>query len=227
MSVSALHTPTPRDVLVTGGTGYMGQRLVSTLLARGHGVRVLTRESSAHKVPDGATPAIGDALNAESITRVLHNGETVVHLVGTPHPNPSKAKEFERVDLASARAITQACAAHASPHLVYVSVAHPAPTMHAYIAARMAAEQAIADAQLTATIVRPWYVLGPGHWWPITLMPMYALAEFVPAWRDGARRLGLVTLAQMVNALTNAVESPPSTGTRRIVDVQAIKRAKL
>ena len=80
--------------------------------------------------------------------------------------------------------------------LVYVSVAQPAPVMQAYIDARAAA--AIVEAQLTATIVRPWYVLGPGHRWPLLLSPLYQLAEWVPVTRATARRLGLVTLAQIV-----------------------------
>jgi hypothetical protein len=73
--------------------------------------------------------------------------------------------------------------------------------------------------------VRPWYVLGPGHRWPWILLPFYALAEMLPATRDGARRLGLVTLAQMTRALVHAVEHPPPPGAPRIVDVPGIRAA--
>jgi hypothetical protein len=45
----------------------------------------------------------------------------------------------------------------------------------------------------------------------------------VPGCREGARRLGLVTLDQMVNALVRAVEEPPPAGTVRIVDVPGIR----
>jgi hypothetical protein len=64
-----------------------------------------------------------------------------------------------------------------------------------------------------ATILRPWYVLGPGHRWPYVLVPAYWLLERISSTREGARRLGLVTLEQMLQALTDAVESP-STGVR-------------
>ncbi len=84
--------------------------------------------------------------------------------------------------------------------------------MHAYVAARVAGEAAIADAGLTATILRPWYVLGPGHWWPVVLVPFYAIGEILPPTRESARRLGLVSVAQMVRALVHAVESPPPPG---------------
>lgn len=217
------HAPMLRDVFVTGGTGYMGRRLIPQLVARGHRVRVLVRESSLGRVPKGAEPVVGDVLDPTSVTNALSSDETVVHLVGTPHPNPSKAEEFQRVDLASIRAVSAACATRHNPHLVYVSVAHPAPVMHAYIAARSEGEQCIRDAHLTATVLQPWYVLGPGHWWPVALTPMYAVAGLVPPLRDGARRLGLVTIAQMVHALQTAVECPPTRGTVSIVDVAGIR----
>jgi hypothetical protein len=48
-------------------------------------------------------------------------------------------------------------------HFIYVSVAHPAPAMQAYIAARSACEAESESRGLDATILRPWYVLRPGH----------------------------------------------------------------
>jgi uncharacterized protein YbjT (DUF2867 family) len=210
-------------VVVTGGTGYVGRPLVAALVARGHRVRALCRRPSASRVPPGATAVVGDALDAESIAAALRPGDTVVQLVGTPHPAPSKAAEFVRVDLASVKASVAAAARTGAAHFVYVSVAHPAPVMHAYIAVRTEGELAITEAGLTATILRPWYVTGPGHRWPIALVPIYAIASLVPAWQAGAHRLGLVTLKQMVAALARAVESPPEEGFRRILEVPAIR----
>jgi uncharacterized protein YbjT (DUF2867 family) len=108
-------------------------------------------------------------------------------------------------------------------HLVYVSVAQPALVMKAFIEVRSAGEAMIRNAGLTATILRPWYILGPGHWWPIALMPVYKIAEMIPSSRGSAQRLGLVTIGQMVNALVNAVESPPSWGSVRVVEVPEIR----
>jgi uncharacterized protein YbjT (DUF2867 family) len=216
---------TARDVFVTGGTGYVGQRLIPALVARGHRVRVLTRAVSAARVPDGAQPIVGDALDARSYGDALTSRDTLIHLVGTPHPSPAKAEEFRRVDLPSIEAAVAAASTAGVPHFVYVSVAHPAPIMRAYIEVRSAGERAIEAAGLTATILRPWYVLGPGHWWPVVLMPVYALMEAVPATRPGARRLGLVSISQMINALVHAVEAPPASRAVRVLTVPDIRRA--
>ncbi|PYR68020.1 MAG: epimerase [Acidobacteria bacterium] len=212
-----------RDVFVTGGTGYIGRRLIEALLARGHRVRALVRPESAGRVPAGAITVVGNALEASSFAAAVTPADTIVHLVGTPHPSPSKAAEFQRVDRPSILATVEAARRAGAAHLVYVSVAHPAPVMHAYIEARSAGERAIADAGLTATILRPWYVLGPGHRWPYLLIPFYAVARLIPSKRESARRLGLVTLPQMVNALVRAVENPPRPAQIRILEVPDIQ----
>jgi len=215
------------NVVVAGGTGYIGRALTELLVTRGHDIAALVRPESRDKLPPGATPILGDALDAATFAQSLPRNATLVHLVGTPHPNPSKAQQFERVDLASIRASVEAARRAAVAHLVYVSVAQPAPVMRAYIAVRALGEAAIASAGLTATVLRPWYVIGPGRRWPILLKPAYWILERLPSTRASARRLGLVTLEQMVAALAVAVEHPPTTGTIRIIDVPGIRAAKL
>ena len=212
-----------RDVFVTGGTGYLGRPLLAQLVARGHRVRALVRQGSERKLPEGAVPVLGDVLDPDSWTAAVPPADTLVHLVGTPHPSPGKAAEFQRVDLASIRAAVAAAAAAGVGHFVYVSVAHPAPVMRDYIAVRLEGEALIEASGLPATILRPWYVLGPGHRWPHALKPFYALARLLPPTRAAAKRLGLVTRRQMVAALAAAVDRPPAS--LRVVDVPAIRAA--
>jgi uncharacterized protein YbjT (DUF2867 family) len=212
-------------VFITGGTGYVGRRLVRALLELGHDVRVLTRAASTGRVPSGAAAVIGDALDAESFQHELRAGDTLVHLVGTPHPSPAKAAEFRTVDLPSILASVTAARHAGAAHVVYVSVAQPAPVMRDYIAVRAEGEAALAASGLTTTVLRPWYVLGPGHWWPLVLVPLYAIARLIPSTRGGALRLGLVRLDQMVAALVRAVEHPPAPGTLALVDVPRIRSA--
>jgi len=212
-----------REVLVTGGTGFIGRNTIPELLTRGHRVRMLARQESLRRVPAGAEVVPGDALDADSITAALQPGDTVIHLVGTPHPNPTKTKEFEAVDLASIRAMVVAARRVDIAHLVYLSVAQPAPVMRAYIWVRALGETMIKEAGLAATILRPLYVVGPGRRWPMALLPLYKLAELFPAANETAERLGLVSISQMVSALVQAVENPPMPGMIRVWDVAAIR----
>ena len=216
-------TAPTRRVAITGATGYLGRATTAKLLAKGHAVRALVRPGSSHRVATGAEARELDLFDADELARGLENCDTVVHLVGTSHPSPRKAPEFLRVDLASARVSIAAAVRSGVAHFVYVSVAQPAPVMKAYLAARAEAERVLSQSGLTATVVRPWYVLGPGHRWPLFLIPIYACADLFPGLREDARRLGLVTLAQMTNALVDAIERPPGSGVTRLIEVPQIK----
>jgi uncharacterized protein YbjT (DUF2867 family) len=213
-----------RCVFITGGSGYMGQRLIPRLLERGHQVRALVRAGSEKKVPPGCVSVLGNALDSSTYAAQVAPSDTFVQLIGVAHPSPAKAAEFRAIDLPSGLGAVAAAKAAGIQHFVYLSVAHPVPMMKAYIAVRSEVESAIHTAGLNATILRPWYVLGPGHWWPYLLLPAYKLAELLPATRDRARRLGLVTLEQMTSALVAAVENPAPGST--ILDVPAIRSAK-
>jgi uncharacterized protein YbjT (DUF2867 family) len=144
--------------------------------------------------------------------------------VGTPRPSPAKAAEFRRVDLVSIEVAVSAAVEARVAHFVYLSVAQPAPVMQAYVAVRREGEELIRKSGLAATMLRPWYVLGPGHRWPWLLIPFYAVLAIIPSTRDGARRLGLVTRAQMIAALIRAVENP--TQGVRIVEVPEIRSGR-
>src|SRR6185369_5448557 len=116
-------------------------------------------------------------------------------------PSPAKAAAFRQVDLASLQAAVAAARYAGVRHFVYLSVAQPAPLMHAYVAARAEGEALLRASGIASTILRPWYVIGPGHRWPLALLPFYWLAERLPATRETAQRLGLVTIEQMLTAL--------------------------
>ncbi|MGH7523361.1 MAG: SDR family oxidoreductase [Gemmatimonadales bacterium] len=207
---------TARSVFITGGTGYLGRPLITELLARGHSVRALARAGSERRLPPGPDVVTGNALDDATFATSVAPADTFVHLVGTPHPNPSKAQQFRDVDLVSVRAAV-AAAAHAwVKHFIYLSVAYPAPIMHEYIAVRKEGEGMIRASGMPATFLRPFYVLGPGHWWPYPLVPLFALMQQIPATRDGAVRLGPVTLGQMIRTLIHAVEHPPREGVRAL-----------
>jgi len=216
-----------RHVFVTGGTGYIGSRVIPALVARRHHVRALVRSESVSRLPAGCTPVIGNALDATTFSNHVEGCDTFLQLVGTSHPNPTKAAEFERVDFGSARESVRAAEEASISHFVYLSVAPATTVMRAYVDVRMRGEALVRqlaskDASRSATFVRPWYVLGPGHRWPYLVIPAYWIMSAIPATRERARELGLVTISQMVRTLVRCVEEPPKG--ERIVSVPDIKR---
>jgi uncharacterized protein YbjT (DUF2867 family) len=210
---------------MNGATGYLGRPLTTLALSRGHQVTAFVRPGSEARVPAGAVVVTGDPFSSDALASQLSPTDTLVHLIGTPRPSPAKAQQFLDVDLASIRAASRAAARARIAHIVYVSVAHPAPMMRAYIDARTQGEAMVLATGIPATILRPWYVLGPGHRWPYALLPVYWLFERMPSKRDAALRLGLVTHAQMITALMRAIEDGPHD--QGVRDVPAIRAAAL
>jgi uncharacterized protein YbjT (DUF2867 family) len=196
------------DVFITGATGFLGSSLAAELVRRGHRVRALVRPGSESRVMQGCEIVHGNALRSETYAENAALADTFVHLVGVAHPSPSKAEEFRKVDLVSCREAVNAAKQAGTRHFVYLSVARPAPMMKEYQAVRAEGERMIIESGIPASFVRPWYVLGPGRRWPVILKPFYALAGLLPATREGANRLALVTLEQMTQTLAWAVENP-------------------
>lgn len=209
-------------VFVTGGSGYLGSRLIADLLKRGHEVSGLVRAKSAPKLPAGARVVLGDPLLIDSFGEHVRGHDTFVHLVGVGRPSPWMAQQFRDIDLSSIKAALYAAQRVGVQHFVYISVAHPAPIMQAYINVRMEGEARVRVGGIPATILRPWYVLGPGRRWPTFLLPAYRVCEAIPWTRDFALRLGLVEVDQMIDTLTWAVEHP-SRGWR-VLGVPDIRR---
>jgi nucleoside-diphosphate-sugar epimerase len=205
------------DVFIAGATGYLGRHLVPALLARNHGVRALVRPGRV--LPAGVQSIEGDALDGASYRDTIGPADTFVHLVGVPNPTRRRAADYLAVDLTSLKNAVEAAQYAGVRHFIYVSVAQPAPVMKDYIAARAQGEAILRAAGMEASILRPWYVLGPGHRAAHALRPIYALLERIPTSAEMSRRLGLVTIDQMIGAMLFAVENPAS----RILDVPAIR----
>ena len=197
------------NVFMTGATGYIGKNLIPALVARGHVVRALVREGSEKKLARGAVAIRGNALDASTFADSIAPSDTFVQLVGVAHPSPAKAAEFRAIDLVSVtQSVDAAKKAACIRHFVYLSVAHPAPIMHDYVAVREEGESMIRSLGIDATFVRPWYVLGPGHRWPYLILPLYWLWMLSPKSRDTARRLYPVKLARVIRAIADAVDRP-------------------
>ena len=186
-------------------------------------MRALARPGSQARLARGCEAITGDPLDAGSFRERVAPADTFVQLVGVSHPSPAKAAEFRKIDLKSAQAGLEAALDAAVRHFIYISVAHPAPVMKEYIAARSEAEEAVRASGLNATILRPWYILGPGRRWPLLLVPAYWLMGALPSTRESARRLGLVTIDQMVRAMVRAVEEPARG--LRVLEVPQIRAA--
>src|SRR5262245_55771874 len=121
-----------RQIFITGGTGYLGSRLIPLLAQRGHTIKALVRPGSEQRLPTGVQKISGDALRIDSYSNQVPPADTFVHLIGVAHPSPAKAKQFREIDFVSAQVALKAALDAGVRHFVYLSVGQPAPMMKAF-----------------------------------------------------------------------------------------------
>jgi uncharacterized protein YbjT (DUF2867 family) len=142
-------------ILVAGGTGTLGARLVPLLAACGNGVRVLTRDErrADHLRDCGAETIIGDVRDPAAVAKAVHGCATVVSAVhgfaGPGRISPAT------VDRDGNRTLIRAALDAGVEHLVLVSVLGAAPD-HPLSLHRMkyTAEQELVGSGLGWTIIR-------------------------------------------------------------------------
>lgn len=213
----------PKQIFITGGTGYLGRRLIPMLMQKGYSIKALTRKGSEQKLPSGCIPIVSDPFDANAFVHHIEPGSTFIQLLGVSHPGPAKKDLFYQIDFASVSASVAAATRAGCEHFVYVSVAQtPTKVMHDYQVCRKACEKIIRGTTLRASIIRPWYVIGPGHYWPLLLLPLFKLLEIIPRISVKAKALRLVYLEQMLNTLICAVEHLPEQV--RFFEIEDIRR---
>jgi len=195
------------SIFITGGTGYIGSRLIRELLKRKFKVNALVRKGSETKLPAGATTVFGNALDASTFTDKISPAQIFIHLIGVAHPNPRKKQQFIDIDLKSIQESVNAARDKNISHFIYISVA-PSNIMKDFSEVRMQGENLIREYFPNATFLRPFYVLGPGHRWPLLLTPLFKILSLTKSGKEKGNRLGLVWISQMVNALIWAAENP-------------------
>ncbi|HYV92305.1 MAG TPA: NAD(P)H-binding protein [Chitinophagales bacterium] len=209
------------EVFITGGTGYIGSRLVSVLMKKNFPVSALVRNSSEEKLPEKVNVVFGNALDASTFADKIPPSKIFIHMIGVAHPGPRKKQQFIDVDLKSIQQSVTAAKDKGIEHFIYISVA-PSDIMKDYSDVRMQGEKLIYESFSRATFIRPFYVLGPAHYWPLLLTPLFKILSLSKSGREKAKRLGLVWIGQMVNALVWAVENPAHG--IRILEVKDIKK---
>lgn len=210
-------------VFITGGTGYIGSRLIARLLSEGYHVKALVRKGSEKKLPDKCEIIIGDALNSETYAHLVAPAKIFIHLVGVSHPSPAKVEAFRKIDWVSLVQAVNAAKKSTIEHFIYLSVAqYPSRIMQPYQNIRGEGEKLLQNNHFCSSFIRPWYVIGPNHWWPLLLKPLYWLAKMIPATKEGATQLDTVTLNQIISVLMYAVKNTPED--IAIYNVREIKK---
>jgi uncharacterized protein YbjT (DUF2867 family) len=146
-------------ILVIGGTGFIGRRLVARLVESGEKVRVAARGSRQAALPDGVEQAQADVVTGEGLAEAMTGVDRVAHLVAIIIEKGSQ--RFDPVIRGGTEGVVMEAEKAGVKKLVYVSAIGAAPDpKFPYWHAKWAAEQVVAGSSLNYTIIRPSLVFG-------------------------------------------------------------------
>jgi nucleoside-diphosphate-sugar epimerase len=144
---------------ITGGTGFVGGRLIELALAAGHEVRALTRRLQPPR--EGVHWIEGALDEPASLDRLVAGADAVIHVAGVI--NARDAAGFEAGNVSGTAAIVEAAHLSKVDRLVHVSsLAAREPKLSMYGASKARSETLVANSPLDWAIVRPPAVYGPG-----------------------------------------------------------------
>jgi uncharacterized protein YbjT (DUF2867 family) len=190
----------PATILITGGTGFIGSRLVARLALEGKPVRVAARGVRSSSLPDGVETVTADVVSGDGLERALEGVERVAHLVAIIVER--RPLTFDAVIRGGTERLVEAARAAGVRKIVYVSAigADPDPRFP-YWAAKWGAEQAVIGSGLTYTILRPSIVFGPGDDFFNRLAGLVRWNPVVPIAGDGKTRFQPIWVEDLVTCI--------------------------
>jgi uncharacterized protein YbjT (DUF2867 family) len=196
-------------ILVTGGTGFVGQQLVEQLVASGKQVRTLLRPSKkSPTLPKGmAVEAAVCSLQDERGLRAAMRGvDTIFHLAGTERS--SSRAELNDVDIHGTQVLVDA-AAHSGIERIFFLSHLGADRNSAYpvLKAKALAEGAIINSGVPYTIFRSAVVFGPGDQFTTSLARLLKVSPgFFIMPGDGSSLLQPLWISDLISCFLIALD---------------------
>jgi NADH dehydrogenase len=150
------------QVLVAGGTGFIGTHLCPELVERGHDVTALSRSPDDAALPGGVETAAAD-ISSDDLEDIVAGHDAVVNLVALSPLFQPRGRSHQDVHVDGTRNLVQASEAAGVERFVQMSAlgADPDGTT-AYIRAKGDAEDIVRESGLEWVIFRPSVVFGEG-----------------------------------------------------------------
>lgn len=197
-------------ILITGGTGFVGTKIVHALRAEDRPVRVLARDprDAERHATWGCEVVQGDMTDAASLRRAAEGCETVIDLVAIISGKP---EEFRRVMIQGTRDLLAAAKKARAERFVLMSalgVNERTKDLTSYYHAKWDEEQAVQASGLDYTIFRPSFIFGgDGGSLPIYIRQV-RWSPLVTVIGDGNRRLQPIWVDDVAAFFAKSLSTP-------------------
>jgi len=184
---------------LTGGTGFVGSRVIDAAVATGHEVCALVRRPQPDR--PSVTWVAGSLSDRDALESLVDTADAVIHVAGVI--NASTAADFEAGNVDGTLAMLAAATAAGTRRFVHVSsLAAREPQISLYGASKARAEELVEGSGLDWTIVRPPAVYGPGDRETLELFKMAKLGLLVMPSRGHLSIIHVDDLARLLLAMT-------------------------
>lgn len=193
-------------ILVTGGTGVIGEGAIPELIARGHEVRLLSRhaDEDARQWP-GVEPFPGNVADASTLAGAAEGCEAVLHVAGIAAEDPPNVT-FESVNVNGTRNIIEETQRANVRRFVVVSSLGADRGASEYHQSKLAAEDLVRESELDWTIIRPGNVFGPGDEVISRILKMVRALPAVPVIDSGDQEFQPIWHEDLAKVLVSTVE---------------------
>jgi len=205
------------NVLLIGGTGYVGSHLTRVLLARGHTVHTLSRRGRPTErvagAGEGARHVRGNAVTGEGLEEAVRAVDAVVYLVALIRERGGQT--FRGTVVEGVRNTITAMQRAGVRRLLHMSALGAARgTGSRYFEAKAEAEEWVRGSGLEWTIFRPSLIFGEGDdfFGGVLKGLVSAPAPFIPQIGDGHFPFRPVWVGDVAEAFAQALEKPATVG---------------
>ncbi|MEG3088614.1 NAD-dependent epimerase/dehydratase family protein [Sphingomonas sp. PB4P5] len=188
---------------ITGGTGFVGKRLIDLALQRGHSVRALARRSQPPR--NGVTWIAGALESADALPRLLDGADATIHVAGIVNA-PTRAG-FAAANIDGTQRMVETAVVTGPKRFIHVSsLSAREPELSHYGWSKRGGENAVAASALDWTVVRPPAVYGPGD---LEMRDVFRLARLGLALMPPPGRMSLIHVDDLARLLLALVETDP------------------
>jgi NADH dehydrogenase len=201
-------------ILVTGGTGFVGHRVVHALRAREQPVRALVRDRARGRELEswGVALVEGDMANAGSLARAVEGCDAVIHLVAIRQGRP---EQFQRIMVDGTRFLVSAAEEAGVRRFVHMSAlgtSEETKDLVPYYGAKWQQEQIVTGSQLEWVIFRPSFIFGRQGGILPTFRRIAKLSPVTPVIGAGRQRIQPIWVDDVAAFLAAAVDDPQAAG---------------
>lgn len=199
-------------VFISGGTGFVGHHVITTLLDQGHNVRALVRSSST-QLPDVVETVIGDTRSPSTLSGAADGCDAIINLVGIIREFPARNITFRQLHTDSTAHLLETAKQSNIRRFIQMSANGTRENAQTtYHKTKWEAEKLLHQSALDWTIFRPSLIYGPQDQFVNMLAKLIKNLPLVPVMGDGNYRLQPVFVKDIARTFVDALGHPDCYG---------------